>query len=287
MRLPPRMREILLRIREYSIPQTVVIFRQKNLLCSAMACQQCHLPMLERFNGTVDGVAWCCRHPSCPKYKITLSIRTGSFFESSKIPLSHIWVIVLCWLDNVAIEEIVRSYGYSRKIVIRVFYDLRARVQQHLIENPIQLGGTGIVCQMDETLLTYRSKYNRGHRAREQIWCFGIVDTSFVPAKGYIEIVSNRARETLFEIIKRVCRPNSILHSDEWAAYRTIEAHNGFVHATVNHKLNFVDPGSGVHTQHIESYWNCLKRTLKSKHGIKGNLRMYLAEFTWKYQYRE
>ncbi|KAG0434044.1 hypothetical protein DMUE_5325 [Dictyocoela muelleri] len=90
-------------------------------------------------------------------------------------------------------------------------------------ENPIILGGPGIICQVDESLFCHKAKYNRGRRGEDRIWVFGICDTSFVSAKGYIQIVSNRSADVLLPIISRVCREGTIIHSDEWISYRRFQ----------------------------------------------------------------
>ena len=55
---------------------------------------------------------------------------------------------------------------------------------------------------------------------------------------------------------------------------------------TVNHSVNFVDPVTGVHTNHIESYWNCVKQKLKRMKGCsRSMLTGYLDEFMWKERY--
>ena len=89
------------------------------------------------------------------------------------------------------------------------------------------------------------------------MWVFGIVDTSHSPAVGYMEVVQCRDAATLLPIIQSHVAPGSVVHSDQWRAYSqvsTLPAVNA--HHTVNHSLNFVDPTTGVHTQHVESYWN-------------------------------
>ena len=53
--------------------------------------------------------------------------------------------------------------------------------------------------------------------------------------------------------------------SDMWKAYDCLQA-KGYVHLTVNHSLNFVDPDTGAYTQKIESTWLAvLPRTGRSK----------------------
>ena len=57
---------------------------------------------------------------------------------------------------------------------------------------------------------------------------------------------------------------------------------NVSAHNTVNHSLHFVDPVTGVLTQHVESYWNRVKGKLKRMRGCRATqLPSYLDEFLW------
>ena len=54
-------------------------------------------------------------------------------------------------------------------------------------------------------------------------------------------------------------------------------------HEVVNHSLNFVDPTTGVHTQHVESYWNRVKTKFKRMKGVHATmLDSHLDEFMWR-----
>lgn len=90
------------------------------------------------------------------------------------------------------------------------------------------------------------------------VWVFGMVDTTHVPALGYMEIISNRDAATLYPIIQAHIRPGTVIWSDKWSVYNrlavTIPGVTG--HQTVNHSLHFKNPATGVHTNTIESYWN-------------------------------
>ncbi|KAF9744318.1 hypothetical protein NGRA_3576 [Nosema granulosis] len=151
---------------------------------------------------------------------------------------------------------------------------------------PIRLGGLGIICQIDESLFVHKVKYHRGRAPRRQVWVFGIVDTSTSPAIGYMRIVEDRSAATLLPIVQEVCLPGTIIHSDMWAGYRELSERTGFDHGTVNHRFNFVDPITGVHTQHVESFWNAHKEKIKAMKGVRAcQLQSHLDEFMFKARY--
>ena len=112
-------------------------------------------------------------------------------------------------------------------------------------------------------------------------------DTSQQPALGYMEIVNDRTAATLLPIIEDHTHNGTIIWSDSWAAYNNIQqlptVQN---HDTVNHSLEFVDCQTGVHTNHIESYWNRVKIKLKRMRGChRTMLASYLDEFLWRERY--
>ena len=89
-----------------------------------------------------------------------------------------------------------------------------------------------------------------------------MVDTSYLSARGYMEIVAQRDKATILYTFQRICLPGTIIYSNQWAAYKDITSLE-VQHYTVNRSLNFVDFDYGVHTQHIESYWNKNKIYIK------------------------
>ena len=76
----------------------------------------------------------------------------------------------------------------------------------------------------------------------------------------------------------------TVIHSDEWAAYRNVTTlPNVASHHTVNHSISFVEPITGTHTQHVESYWSRAKLKLKRMKGCHAHqLPSYLDEFLWR-----
>ena len=69
----------------------------------------------------------------------------------------------------------------------------------------------------------------------------------------FADVVQNRSAPTLKAIIEEHVRPGSIVYTDCWRGYRQEDLHAiSMDHDTVNHTIGFVDPITGVHTNHME-----------------------------------
>ena len=214
-----------------------------------------------------------------------LSIRHKSFFEKSKLSLKTWLQILQAWSFDEPIKTMKENIDVSERVAIDAYHLLRDICSWKLCQLTIKLGGPGMTVQIDESLFKHKRKYHRGTGPQTEKWVFGIVDISHQPALGYMELVDRRDAATLLPIIQNHVLPGSTIHSDEWRAYSSLSS-QGFTHRTANHSLNFVDPVTGTHTQHVESYWCCAKSKLKKMHGTSDKLLpSYLDEFMWKERY--
>ena len=77
---------------------------------------------------------------------------------------------------------------------------------------------------------------------------------------SFVVTVPNRIGSTLLDKITENIADGSTIYSDSWKGYQTnrIEI-EGFLHATVNHKYNLIDPDTEVHTQTVERMWGSAK----------------------------
>ncbi|XP_071653090.1 uncharacterized protein [Temnothorax longispinosus] len=116
-------------------------------------------------------------------------------------------------------------------------------------KNSAKLGGPNIIVEIDEAKIGKR-KYNRG-RIIEGKWIFG----------GY--------------------ERGTTIMSDCWKSYNCLNS-EGFQHLTVNHSMNFVDPDTEAHTQHIERVWREVKANIPRYGTRSSHLVGYLAEYLFK-----
>ena len=78
------------------------------------------------------------------------------------------------------------------------------------------------------------------------------IDKSNVYKEVRMFVVDKRNAETLIPIIQRHVLPGTEIASDEWRAYSKLRE-LGYIHYTVNHSKNFVDPLTKRHFQVFSS----------------------------------
>lgn len=159
------------------------------------------------------------------------------------------------------------------------FRDICSRA---LLSDQTKLGGVGQIVEIDECCIGRKRKFNRGyHRGGGNKWIFGILDLT--TKKCHIEYVQNRTRDTLYHIIHQQVVRGTEIHSDEVPVYATLNQ-EGFIHKTVCHAENYVDPVDGTTTNHIENFWAHLKIYVQSIYGVDAqNLPLHLDEYMRKW----
>ena len=80
-------------------------------------------------------------------------------------------------------------------------------------------------------------QHHRGRATTQEVWVFGMVDTSSTPALGVMVTVPNRSAQTHLPIMQRHLWPGTTDYSDQSAAYRNVQQMT-----TVAQHFNFVDP---------------------------------------------
>lgn len=182
--------------------------------------------------------------------------------------------------------QTIADSGCGRKAVYAFFLALQKQCGRYNARHPTLLGGDGVRVQIDESLFNHKRKNHTGRIPDHKLWVFGMIEGNLESHKIVLKHVEDRSAATLLPIIREHVRPLQVVVSDEWRAYCQVERDLGMGHLTVNHKMHFVDPNTGAHTQRIESLWAQLKGHCKEMRGMhRASFQGYLDEWMWRYNY--
>ncbi|XP_011139124.1 uncharacterized protein LOC105182989 isoform X1 [Harpegnathos saltator] len=178
-----------------------------------------------------------------------LSALTGTWFIKAYLDLVKICRIISNFLMiNSPRQKLFQTeMQISTSITADWTNFCRELLNQWLTDSSKPLGGPGIIVEIDEAKFG-RRKYYKG-RLITGHWLFGSVERD--SDRLLVVSIPDRTAAILVPIIRRYIASGSIIHSDCWCAYDALSNEN-YLHRTVNHSRNFVDPITGVDTQNIE-----------------------------------
>ena len=112
-----------------------------------------------------DRFVWECPADNCRKRR---SVRAGSFFEASKIPLAQ-------WLYNVFLWSIGKSnqrHSLLTELSLRTIVTLLDKIcnicSMKILNGNFTLGGRGKAVEIDKSMFGNKRKYNRGRVSEGQ-----------------------------------------------------------------------------------------------------------------------
>ena len=100
-----------------------------------------------------------------------MSIRSGTFFERSKLSIFQVLGFVNLWVENVSLKVTAQQLNLSKPSVVDWASFCREVVFNGYIINVEKLGGPGKIVEIDESKFGKR-KYHRGKHVEGQ-WVFG------------------------------------------------------------------------------------------------------------------
>ena|SRR3984893_525213 len=132
--------------------------------------------------------------------------------------------------------------------------------------------------EIDESYFGGHRKGIRGRSPIGKVPVFGLLKRG---GKVYTTIIKDATRATLLPIIKRKIIPDSVVYTDYWVGYNTLDV-SGFRHYRINHKQQFADKKN--HINGIENFWNQAKRHMRKFNGVpKGSFGLFLKECEWRF----
>lgn len=261
----------------------------EGLISNMYKCPVCAkgMSLVER-NDRSDGFEWVCRVKGANAHHIKRSIRKGSWFEESHLSMMEILIFTWMWVYGANSEMIKTELNINNDKTITDWKNFCRDVCVDICARKCEMiGGPGVIVEIDESKFGKR-KYNRGKRV-DGNWVFGGVERG--SKRCFFEVVPDRTKETLLNLIKQNILPGTTIISDCWKSYECL-SENDFKHLQVNHTKTFKDPATGAHTNKIEGMWSVIKREFRKKSHrqsatTEAIFNSYFAEFMWRWRYTD
>ena len=214
----------------------------------------------------------------CTRNKCHLSHRTTSILHKMRLSAYKALQILFLWSQNTRLAEICYKLHVSRPTAQKLCDRIRRACTWKIDYNSTnKMGGLGYTVEIDESMLFSRHQ-RRGRRMQSSVWVFGAVCRE--TGDLFLQIVTDRTKETLIPIIRQHIELGTTIISDCWKPYRCLKQ-QGYRHLTVNHSKTFLNRASGAHTNTIEGVWRWLKHSLPTSGIKKSRIDAYIKSFQW------
>jgi transposase-like protein len=197
--------------------------------------------------------------------KNKFSLKVGTIFEDSPIGLDK-WLPVMWLLTNsrngVSSWEIHRSMKVTQKTAW--FMLQRGRLAMQDEHHGGKLGGPGCEVEADETFIG--GKARNMHTARKiEVQKQGRNTGGKTIVMGILErngtvrtkVLNDRKKHAVQTELRKHVEVDTTVYTDALQSYTGL---TDFQHEVIDHALEYVR--DNVHTNGMENFWSCLKRTL-------------------------
>jgi DNA-directed RNA polymerase subunit M/transcription elongation factor TFIIS len=260
--------------------QTAITWlRSSGFIPKTMFCNSCGWKM--EIKATKSGEIF-----KCIKCKNTTSIFSETIFYNSKKNICELLDLIYFWSINMNQGKTRHECNTKSHKTVNIWYEKLNKLSYLIMKEEQRfqkIGGIGHIVEIDESKFSKR-KYNVGRAVRSP-WVIGGIDIE-TRDTFFVEVFS-RNKEVLTRVILENVEVGTTIYTDEWKGYVDLNR-VGYIHFTVNHRRNFIDPVTGANTQLIENSWYIFKKSLRERSiTYHCDIPLIFAEFLFKRKYKE
>jgi len=230
---------------------------------------------------------WRCK--DCSRQ---FTVRVGTIFEDS--PISFCKWLPAIWLlantkNGTSSHELGRAIGVTQKTAWFMLHRIREAMRDDApaaFQGEVEADETYVGGRRRSTMTTGLGHKKMKHGPFEgKTTVFGIAQRG-TPSKVKAVVVPDHRRSSLIPHIRANVLPGSAIYTDALRSYRSLPS-EGYAHAFIDHMVTYCE--GRVHTNTIENFWSCLKRTLNGTYIAPRpfHLDAYVDEQVFRFNARE
>lgn len=238
--------------RIFADPDICVEFVKRLRWPGGVTCQWCESEKV-RFIQTRR--IWACKE--CKKQ---FSVKTGTIFEDSPLPLDKwllaVWLIANC-KNGISSFEVARDIGVTQKTAWFMLHRIRLAMQTGTLE---KLNGE---IEADETFIG--GKARNMHKGKRKVHGSGTVGKAVVMGvlerHGEVRVkhVNGTKKKHVQAEVRSHVAVGAEVFTDALKSYDGLS--DEYLHQVVDHAEKYVD--GKIHTNGMENFWSLLKRAIK------------------------
>ena len=218
----------------------------------------------------------------------TFSLKTGTIFEDSPIPLDKwitaVWLVVNC-KNGISSYEMARWLGVTQKSAWFMNHRIRKAMQEgtlNKLEGEVEVDETFIGGKARNMHVSARRCRITGTGGKDKTVVLGMLERD---GKVRTTVLEDRKKRSIHPEIKEHVEAGAALYSDELMSYNGLAT--VYAHRVINHAVEYVR--DNVHTNGMENYWSLLKRGLNGTYvSVEPfHLFRYLSEQAFRFNNRE
>jgi transposase-like protein len=228
--------------------------------------------------GKMAGRQW-----KCAQCREKFSIRVGTIFEDSKIPLrkwlAAIWTIT-AHSKGMSSVQLAKDIDVTQKTAWFMLHRLRHAARTRSFNRPLK--GT---VEVDDSHFGGKERNKHQHKRGK---AKKIVAVGMLERGGELRVIqlTDGLGDMANKIVQNVHR-GATLMTDEWSGFKQLDG--TYARKSVNHSAGQYAIDDEIHTNSIEGMWSQMKRKIYGIHHwiSRKHFQRYMDEVMWRYNRRD